>query len=123
LSADKAEGWNINSFTGIDMTNGSYVMLFSKDVQPGHYISSDTLINSQFKQYLKTQYSNIRTNEINIQGYKAIRYTARNSTQPNIHLNALSVIKHNRNIVLLVLTDSTQRQVDIQKTFSSFQFI
>ena len=124
VSGDKDEAWHVSGFTGTDMASGSIVILFSKDVKPGHYITSDTLIHSQLAQQLKTQYSNLHKQDINIQGYAGVRLSGRNILQPNFYMNALSVVKNNRNIVVLVVSDSMHLKApETQKIFSSLRFI
>jgi uncharacterized protein YbaP (TraB family) len=124
LSSDKEDAWHVSGFTGTDMTNGTYVILFSKDVKPAHYFTSDSLIQSNLEQHLKSQYTAIQKSAINIQGCNGIRLKGRNILQPNLCMDAISLIKNNRNIVLLVVTDSTNIQsAAVQKIFSSLQFI
>jgi uncharacterized protein YbaP (TraB family) len=124
MSNDKDDGWLISCFTGLNMTTGSYVMLFSKDVKPAHYINSDTLIQSQITEYFKTQYTNLRIHDENLQGCYGKRFSGRNIQQPGLFLDAFSVIKNNRNIVLLIICDSSQLNAPAtQQMFSSLHFI
>jgi hypothetical protein len=124
ISSDKDDSWHVSGFTGTDVATGSIVILFSKDVKPGHYITSDTLVYSQLAEYLKTQYSNVRKQDINIQGYAGVRLSGRSLAQPDYYADALSVVKNNRNIVLLVISDSMHLQLsETQKIFGSLRFI
>lgn len=124
LSNENLEGWHISSFAGADMANGSYVMLFSKDVAPAHFMVSDSLIQNRLKETLKAQYPNIHYDTIIINGCTAMRLRGRNSLQPSVYLDGFSLIKHNRNIVLFIIGDSTYLQSpEAQKIFTSFRFI
>ncbi len=123
LSVD-SDGWHISAFAGVDMLNGRYVMLFSKDIYPGHYLSSDSTIQQGLVRSLHSQYPNLKVDSLNIQGYNAIMLKGANSEQPGIYMQALSVILNNRNVVLLVISDSAQMQKrETRKIFSSLRII
>lgn len=124
LSSEKDEGWHVSGFTGTDITNGMYIILFSKDVKPAHYLSSDTVLQNMLVQRLKTQYADLHTDSINVQGNKGIRLQGNHIDQPGLYMEAVSLIKNNRNVVLLVITDSAHlRAPETKKIFSSLHFI
>jgi len=124
LSSDKEEAWHISSFTGADLANGSYVMLFSKDVKPAHFISSDSVIFSEARALLKRQYINVEIEPIDDPGYEGLRFSGRDASQPHIYTRGVCLMKYNRNIILLVLGDSARLQLpEIQNVFRSFHFI
>ena len=124
LSNDKEEAWHISSFTGTDITNGSYVMLFSKDVKPAHFISSDSLIFNQTRDLINRTYTNVQTEPLNEPGCEGLRFAGRDVNQPSVYMKGICLIRYNRNIVLLQLGDSAKLQSpEGQKLFTSFRFI
>jgi uncharacterized protein YbaP (TraB family) len=123
LSTD-ADGWHITAFAGADISGGRYVMLFSKDISPGLYLSNDTAIQKGLIQNMETQYPRLKVDSINLQGYNGIVLKGANAQQKGFYMQALSLIRNNRNIVLLVVSDSAQMQSpETQKIFSSLQLI
>lgn len=118
------EGWHISGFAGADLSGGSFVMLFSKDVLPGLYLSNDTTIQNRLIKNMKAQYTDIQIDSINLQGYNGIALKGAHMQQKGFYMQGVSLIKNNRNIVLLTLSDSTKmHSPEIQKVFSSLRFI
>lgn len=95
LSSEK-DGWHVSGFTGTDITNGMYILLFSKDVNPAHYLSSDTVLQNMLVQSLKTQYADLHVDSINVQGNKGIRLTGNHNDQRGMFMEAVSLIKNAR---------------------------
>ncbi|HEX6429329.1 MAG TPA: TraB/GumN family protein, partial [Niastella sp.] len=123
LSTDKA-GWHISGFTGTDLSNGMYILLFSKDIIPGHFLISDSAVQNELIANIKGQYNDLHIDSINMQGYKGIHLQGAHNDQHGLYMQSISVIKNNRNIVLLVITDSAHQQApETQKIFSSLSFI
>ncbi|HUP11160.1 MAG TPA: TraB/GumN family protein, partial [Niastella sp.] len=123
LSSD-SDGWHISAFAGADISGGRYVMLFSKDISPGLYLSNDTAIQHGLVQSMSYQYPQLKVDSINLQGYNGIVLKGANAEQKGFYMQAVSLIKNNRNIVLLVVCDSAQMQSpETQKIFNSFQLI
>ncbi|OQP60479.1 hypothetical protein A3860_33375 [Niastella vici] len=118
------DGWHISAFAGADLTGGSFVMLFSKEVFPGLYLMNDTTIQNRLVQNMKAQYTNIHIDSINVQGYNGIALKGAHIQQKGFYMQGISLIKNNRNIVLLAINDSAKMQSpEIQKIFSSLRFI
>jgi uncharacterized protein YbaP (TraB family) len=123
LSTD-SDGWHISAFAGADISGGRYVMLFSKDIFPGLYLSNDTGIQQGLIQSMSSQYPKLKVDSINLQGYNGIVFKGANEEQKGFYMQAMSLIRNNRNIVLLVVSDSAQMQSpETQKIFNSFQLI
>lgn len=123
LSTD-ADGWHISAFAGADISGGRYVMLFSKDISPGLYLSNDTSIQKGLIQSMEFQYPKLQVDSINLQGNKGIVLKGASAEQKGFYMQAISLIKNNRNIVLLVVSDSAQMQSpETQKIFSSLRLI
>ena len=123
LSNDNA-GWHVSGFTGTDISNGMYMLLFSKDIQPGHFLMSDSAVQNELIANIQGQYKELRIDSINLQGYKGLRLQGAHNNQYGLCMRAISVIKNNRNIVLLLITDSAHLQApETEKVFSSFSFI
>jgi uncharacterized protein YbaP (TraB family) len=123
LSVD-SDGWHISAFAGVDIASGRYVMLFSKDIYPGHFLSSDSAIQLALVRSLESQYPQLKVDSINIQGYNGIMMKGANTLQQGIYMQALSLIRNNRNIVLLIISDSVQmHKPETQKIFNSLRLI
>ncbi|AEV97594.1 hypothetical protein A4D02_30165 [Niastella koreensis] len=123
LSADH-DGWHITGFNGTDIVNGMYIFLYSKDVAPGRYLNSDTLVHKQLITNLEKQFAKIKTDSVQMAGYKGLRLQGTNAAQPDIYMQAVSLIKNNRNIVLMVISDSVHLQAPVtQNIFTSLRAI
>ncbi len=119
----KTEGWKISIFSGSDATTGAYVMLFSKEVEAGRFIVSDTAVFSKTQKQMELQYNNITVNDTTVQGYHIQEMTGRNKKQ-NIFVHMYNAIAGNRNIVLMTLSDSAGvRSPALQQVFNSFTFL
>ena len=71
LSSDEDESWHVSGFTGTDIANSMYILLFSKDIKPGHYIHSDTVIQKGLIANLQMQCANVHIDTIDGPGIKA----------------------------------------------------
>jgi uncharacterized protein YbaP (TraB family) len=124
FSVQDNESYNINAYTGTDAATGSYIMLFNRDVRPGYYILNDSLMYAEFLKNIEKQYDNLVKEERFIQGQKAVIVKGRNLKQPGIFAKAMSVIKDNRNIMLMVIGDSAHiHNGSLEPVFTSFRFI
>jgi uncharacterized protein YbaP (TraB family) len=123
LSTDNA-GWHVSGFTGTDLSNGMYIILFSKDIQPGHFLVNDSIVQNELIANIKGQYKELHIDSLNLQGHKGIHLQGAHKDQDGIYMQAVSLIKNNRNIVLLVITDSAHLQApEAKKIFSTLSFI
>ena len=123
LSADR-DGWHISGFTGTDFANNMYIFLYSKDITPGYYLTSDTLVQNELIGRLKVQYANLQIDTAHIPGYKGIHLQGANTSQAGIYMQAVSLVKNNRNIVLMIITDSLHLQAPVtQNIFSSLHAV
>ncbi|MEO5684266.1 MAG: TraB/GumN family protein [Chitinophagaceae bacterium] len=124
LSNNTGEGWKISAFSGSQVSTGSYILLFSKDVKPAHYLQSDSVIEAELSNNLRPQYDDFKTETHWLQGLSVSRLSGRNKLQPSLYMSAASVLLNGRNIVLLVVTDSLHRHSpEIDSLFTSLQFI
>jgi uncharacterized protein YbaP (TraB family) len=124
FSVQNDESYKITAYTGTDAGSGSYIMLFSREVKPGYYIVSDSTVYEEFYNNLERQYDQLKKQEIIIQGQKAAMVSGRNIKQPEIFAKALSVVKNNRNIMLMVIGDSSHILGNsINDIFNSLRFI
>ncbi|MBO9202636.1 MULTISPECIES: TraB/GumN family protein [Niastella] len=123
LSADH-NGWHISAFTGTDMVNGMYIFLYSKDLTPGHFLNSDTLVQRELLRSLETRYTNLQIDTVQLAGYKGLQLQGTNTIQAGLYMNAVSLIKNNRNIVLMVISDSLHQQAPVtQNIFTSLRAV
>jgi uncharacterized protein YbaP (TraB family) len=123
LSTDR-DGWHVSTFAGADLSNGNYIMLISKDVVPGHIVYSHKAIQTWLMQSLQAQYTNLQVDSIQVHGCNGLKLKGAHALQKGLYMQTISLIKNNRNIVLLVIGDSAQIQTpETQSIFSSLQFI
>ncbi|OQP39929.1 hypothetical protein A4H97_17065 [Niastella yeongjuensis] len=123
LSAEH-DGWNVSAFTGSDMTNGMYIFLYLKDMTPGHFLNSDTLVQKQLIKSLQARYANLQTAPVQMAGYNGISLQGVNTIQSGLFMKTVSLVKNNRNIVLMVLADSLHLQAPVaQNIFSSLRAV
>jgi uncharacterized protein YbaP (TraB family) len=123
LSSEK-DSWHVSGFTGTDFANNMYIFLFSKDIAPGSYLNSDTLIQKDLIANLTRQYAHLKIDTIQMPGYRGIQLQGANSMQAGLYMQAVSLIRNNRNIVLMVVTDSLHLQAPVtMNMFSSIHYI
>lgn len=117
-------GWKISAFTGTDLSTGSYIMLFSKEVKPGHYVQADSLIYKDFNDNMSKQYKLLQQEEKRVQGYPAIKITGRNILQPSFYMVALNMLQNGRDIVIMAIVDSAHlHSPGIDNMFESLQLV
>ncbi|HVS97883.1 MAG TPA: TraB/GumN family protein, partial [Puia sp.] len=118
------DSWKIACFTGADPATGAYVMLFSREVRPGYYITADSTVVNDFRERMRTQYEHIVENERTIDGTRAIWMSGRNRANPQLYSSALSLLKNGRNLLLVVVSDSAENSnARLQGVFSSLHFV
>jgi uncharacterized protein YbaP (TraB family) len=118
------ESWKISCFTGTDLATGMYIMLFSKEVKAGHYISSDSVTHRELLDGMEKQYSDLKKEETSLQGNTIIRFTGKNIEQPGIFSSAISTVINNRSIILMVISDSVHmHNAEVKNIFNSLAFI
>ncbi len=123
FSSKKDDSWKIVCFTGMDQS-GTLIMLFSKEVRPGYHIPDENKVHDLIYEAMKEQYSNLHKDSTTLDSAKLIKLTGKNKEQPNILMNAISVVKGGRHIILMILGDSTTlHSSPMQSVFSSFHFI
>lgn len=124
MSNEADNGWKITAFSGSDLANSAYIMLFSKEVKPAHFVPADSLIFNDFRDNIGKQYTAIKEDDQPFQGTAAVKISGRNILQPSIYMNALSILQNGRNIVLMVICDSVHLHAPaIEQVFASLQLI
>jgi len=124
ISDDKSAGWKVTGLASSDPRTGSYILLFSKDIKPGYHILSDSTIYKDLSTALQAQYRNVTETERTIQGYKVVELMGQNIDQPTLRLHALCTVQNNRNILLMVISDSVNMKMpQLDTLFTSFSFI
>jgi len=124
LSNDSDEGWKISAFTGNDIATGAYIMVYSKEVKPGHYVPADSLIYNDFNNNINKQYHVLKQEESFIDGCKAIKVSGRSILQPDFYINAVNILQNGRDIVIITVSDSAHlHSPAIDRVFGSLQLI
>lgn len=124
LTQNNVKGYNLAVFTGTDMSTGSYIMLFSKDVLPGMYIINDSILYDEYQLLLKKQqYENLQFKDTLIQGRKAVLCQGDNPKQ-KLHLRSLITVFGNRSIMLFILGNAADlASPQVNELFTSFKTI
>jgi uncharacterized protein YbaP (TraB family) len=124
LSKTKLKSFKVTCLSGVDVSNGAYLMLISKETRAGYHIISDSLVYDDLYEQFKGQYTDYKKKEIDIQGHKGIVITGRNIESPNIYLYAVCMVRNNREIVLFTVCNQKDLNADwLKNVFSSFSFI
>jgi hypothetical protein len=124
ISRQDNNGWKISALNNTDPATGNFIMLSSKEVIAGRYISNDSLVYGGMNQFLQLQYDNIKYSDTVIQGIKAHMAEGINKKEPNLAIKLLNVIRANRNITLLVVADTANlHKPQVGQIFSSFRFL
>ena len=124
LSNDEDAGWKINTFSGTDLAAGSYILVYSKQVKPGHYISSDSIIFKDFYDVMGKQCTILQTTDGLLDGVRTLKVSGRNIAEPSLYMNAFNLIKNGRNLLIVTITDSAHlHAASIDRIFESVRFI
>ncbi|MBV9987736.1 MAG: TraB/GumN family protein, partial [Chitinophagaceae bacterium] len=124
LSTVTDKNWLISSYTGADNNIGAYIMIFSKEVRPGYYITNDSLIHTETFKLFKNEYANWQVRDREIDGISLKEFVATSLKQPNVKMRGYSIVRFNRNILLLTAADSTSLgHPSLDGIFRSFHFI
>ncbi|HVX52499.1 MAG TPA: TraB/GumN family protein, partial [Chitinophagaceae bacterium] len=67
ISRQDNNGWKISALNNTDPATGNFIMLSSKEVIAGRYISNDSLVYGGMNQFLQLQYDNIKYSDTVIQ--------------------------------------------------------
>jgi uncharacterized protein YbaP (TraB family) len=124
FSIQNNESYKITAYTCTDAGSGSIVMLFSREVKPGFYILSDSVVFDEFYTNVEKQYDHVQKKEMIVQGHKAAIVSGRNLKQREIFAKAMSVLRNNRNIMIMVIGDSSHvLSSAVEDIFGSLRFI
>ncbi len=122
-NSTNSPGWKISVYTGMDANTGSFIMLFSKEVEAGNFILSDSTVINQAIRNIGLQYDKITVTDTTIQGYNVKDVTG-HSLKKNLLVRLYNTILGNRNILLFVVSDSAgMYSPALQNVFKTFTFL
>lgn len=122
-SADNS-GWRVATFTGMDMSTGSYIGVYVKSVTKGNYIKSDTLIFNEFRRTMSASFDGFSQRDTLFGGYRQTMLKGRSKEQPSLICQTAEMIIHGRDIVVMLIADSLHfYKPSLQQVFSSLQII
>lgn len=107
FSDPNSNGWKVTTYTSSDMIRGIFVFLFSKELQRGRYIVSDSLVNADFKVRLGKLYRNFHEQPFTagtVTGWRATNL--KNDQYPLVRSEMISFIRENKNILVQITADS-----------------
>lgn len=124
FSDESSEGWKVRGYAGVDIASGTYTILFSKEVRPGYLILSDSTVFSDFLKNMKTKCENVKNEMIDFHGHMAQKITGNTGDQPGVILTCINIVNNNRNIVLMVISDTANlHSPQVENIYNSFKFI
>ncbi|MEO6315861.1 MAG: TraB/GumN family protein [Chitinophagaceae bacterium] len=124
LSNPSDNGWKISAFTGTDPATGVVIVLYSREVMPGKFVSADSVIYNDFSVNLKKQYRFFQQNDKWVDGFRMERISGRHQLQPGLFVNALNILKNGRSIILVTISDSANLHAPATDSiFSTLRFI
>jgi len=124
LSNNSDEGWKITTYTGTDLSSGSYIMIFSKEVKSSHYVPTDSVVFNDFNDNIKKQYTDFQLQEKVLQGNRMVKLIGKNLEQPDLYMTSLNILQNGRNILLLAITDSAHLHSQAtERIFESFRLV
>lgn len=121
---DTSETWKVTTYTSVDVQNGGYNFLMSKQPKPGQYILSDSAMYDDLYTNMKETYANIYRKDTLLQGLPSCIIYGDDIDENNLSLRIWSTIRGNRNIVLMSIGE--KRYFDNgagRELFKSFEII
>jgi uncharacterized protein YbaP (TraB family) len=123
LSDPDSGGWETSAFSGVDIPHGAYVVLISKQIKAGYGSVSDSTDYDALLGQMKDECSDIQQREVEIQGYKGVKFIGRMKAHQNLYLNELLIFRNNKEIVLYCMADAKHlHSPAMDSLFSSFVF-
>ncbi|HVU56088.1 MAG TPA: TraB/GumN family protein [Puia sp.] len=125
LSKSNEASWKITAFSGIDRGSGAMVMLMSKELTRGYHVTDLPGTYDGMEKVLETQYTNVQKDSLYLQdSAKAMLYTGQNIQRPEIFISAVAVLKDGRQTVLMVISDSADKNSPgLREAIHSFRLI
>lgn len=114
--------WKVTAYTSSDAHRSLYLMLFSKEIKPGYHIVSDSTVHADLIGRMADSYENITQRHKVSPAGKLIEFEGRNK-ESAIHMKGFSIVRNNRNILLMLLGDSTMlASEDVKRITGSMEF-
>lgn len=109
MSRSSEESWKVKTLAGIDRNTGSLVMLLTKTLTPGYHLADLDGTYEAMGKIFSTQYKHIQKDSLFLDSVKVIHYKGQNIKQPQIFVSAAVTVKDGRQIMLMVICDSSNR--------------
>jgi uncharacterized protein YbaP (TraB family) len=116
ISNDKDDSWRIHGFIGNDTRSGSYVLLFSKEIKPGYYITNDSTVHSATMALFQKQANNVVVHSKELNGSPYKEFEGISNKQPGFSMRGVSFIRNGRNLLLMLISDTTSQGKAIADT-------
>lgn len=121
---DTSETWKVTTYTSVDVQNGGYNFLMSKEPKPGQYILNDSAMYADLFSNMKETYSNIQRKDTLLQGLPSSIIYGDNIDENNLSLRIWTTIRGNRNIVLMSIGEKDYLETGAgSDLFKSFELI
>lgn len=120
----KDDAWKVSCFSGVDRATGSMVLLFSKEIKPAYHIANIGQVYGDYTDRFTKGYAHLQQDSLFIDSVKFMGYRGQDNENTGLFMNALTAVKDGRQVVLMVLSDSTGQESQVLKEVSqSFRFI
>ncbi|MFL9481953.1 TraB/GumN family protein [Chitinophagaceae bacterium LWZ2-11] len=109
-------------YSGVEVSSGSYIMLFVNNIKPGYHIINARDNYDNFYSLFEKQYFNVKKDSFLLDGAKVFVAVGEVKAQHGLYVKSIASVKNNRAFILMVLTDSANKPM-ADEVIASFKFI
>jgi len=99
---ESADSWKVRTYMGMDAATGSFVILITKQTEPGQVITNDSTLLNEYNAKFKKQYK-LKDSSFLMDGHPALKLEGAN--EQGIGIQILAFIRNQRNILLMVFSN------------------
>jgi uncharacterized protein YbaP (TraB family) len=115
----QVKDWDASFYTGQDPKTGAYIMVISKQAKGGNYVASDSIVLDDLAGYFKEKYKMDRE-WTTIDGYRGM---VMEGDAKDVYMKALSFVRGNKNITIMLVTQTKDEGATRQQIFSSLRLL
>lgn len=99
---DNPDSWKVRTYMGMEAATGSFVILITKQTEPGQVITNDSTLLNEYNAKFKKQYK-LKDSSFLMDGHPALKLEGAN--EQGIDIQILAFIRNQRNILLMVFSN------------------
>ena len=96
----------VTGYIGQDHKSDAYVMVFVKQSKAGYTLENDSLINADLTRKMADKHFNVLEHDTERDRISVKEFNARQKENKALYTRAISVLKNNRNLLMMVIGDS-----------------